>query len=210
MCYFGTPVVSYGLGRLFRNKPAIWRATASNKAHGVSRTKMSAQEIALNELEWRSARIAASAGEAVSLVLRQPISAVRHYRVLKSISAAIEAINEFLELIHTSSSITALERATPEKRSDLGRQIDEAFSKLHMLIARTEMLSRSGSWKHWYAPRLERITDSNRQLKAHANALRDSEGSLLLLTKRDQEFLLEALLNQEQPAGDLRQASARK
>jgi hypothetical protein len=173
-------------------------------------SEMSTNEIALNELEWRSAQITASAGEAFSKVLRQPVSAVRHYRVLKSISGAIQAINEFLALIHTTDSITALESATPEQRSDLGRQLDEAYSKLHLLIARTETLSRTGSWKHFYAPRLEKICDCNRQLKAHANALRDSDTSLLLLTKRDQEFLLEALLNPGEPAEEQRQAFTRK
>jgi len=171
---------------------------------------MSAQEIALNELEWKSARITASAGEIVSNVLRQPISAARHHRVRKSINVVIEAISEYLTLIHTRESITALEAATPEQRDSLSRQLGDAHDKLHMLIAQTRAISRTGNWRRWYAPRLEKIIDSNRQLGAHASALRDSETLPILLTKCDQEFLLEALLNPKEPSEDLRRVFARR
>jgi hypothetical protein len=171
---------------------------------------MSAQEIALNELQWRSARIIANAGEVVSWVLRQPVSAVKHARIRRSIDAITIAISEFLTLIHSGDSISALEAATPEQRYDLGRQLDGAYSKVHLMIARIDVLSRPGSWKDWYAPRLGKIRDANNQLKAHANALLDRESSLILLTKRDQEFLLKALLNPEEPSEELRRVFAQK
>ncbi len=171
---------------------------------------MSAQEIALNELQWRSAQITASAGEAVARVLRQPISALKHYSVLRSLNTVTATISEFLTFIHTADSIAALEAAAPEQLHDIGRQLEDACSKLQMLIAKTDVFSRAGTWRRWYAPRLEKVSDSNRQLRTHANALRSRDSSLILLTKRDQEFLLEELLNPKEPSEDLRRVFKRR
>lgn len=172
---------------------------------------MSAAAIALNELEWRNAAIAASAGEVVSQVIRQPASAIKHLRVHRKIDVVTEATNVLLTLLHAPQSIAALEAVTLEQRHTLGRQMKEAHQKIHMLIAKTDAFSQGRTWSHLYAPHRAKLAAANRQLEAHANSLCDSDdASLILLTKQDQEFLLEALLNPKEPSEEMRRVFARR
>jgi hypothetical protein len=169
---------------------------------------MAAQAIAINELEWRNAAVTASAGRVISNLAKQPASAVIHYRLLAGVRTVNGAVSELLTQMHSEASIAALEAALPEQRVTLGQQLENAHDKIRMMIA-TLRVANLGYWKRFYTPKLDILESWNRELRAHSDALKDTDASLLILSKGDQEFLLDALLNPKEPSEDLRRTFSR-
>jgi hypothetical protein len=134
---------------------------------------------------------------------------VRHYQVLRGLGEVVDSMRELLRFLHSDTSIATLEAATPEQRAGLGKAFQDSHEKLQMMIATLHTMDL-GYWKPLYAPKIEKLTAWNREYAAHSEALRDIDTELLVLSQRDQEFLIEALLNPKEPSEDLYKVFARK
>jgi hypothetical protein len=170
---------------------------------------MTAQAIALNEIEWRSDAVAASAGRAISNVATHTLAGIKHLRILNAMSVIRDALTELLRHLHTEDSITALENATPEQRIKIATKFCEINDKVRLMFAASENV-HLGYWKPWYTPKLNAIKLLNSELVGHSEALKDTDAALIILSKKDQEFLLEAILNPKEPSEDFYRVFARK
>lgn len=155
-----------------------------------------------NELEWRSDAVQASAGQVISEIAR---NSKVHYRVLLDLSSLNGKMLDLLQYLHSAESIKTLESAAPEELQELGAKMQHVHGKIRILIANVKSWDL-GFWRRFYYSRLETMAAYNKELCSHAEAFRMPDSSLVLLSKRDQEFLLESLLAPAEPNDALRRA----
>jgi hypothetical protein len=165
--------------------------------------------ITFNELEWRSDALGASAGRTIASVARQPRLAVLHYRSIRGLHSISSAMNDLLETIHASDSIEALESAPVDRLEDLGRKLLEGHDKVRTAILQIKSLDL-GFWRKAYSSSLQALEHQNQILGTHAAAFANSGAPLVLLSERDQAYLLESLASPNEPNEALRRAFARR
>jgi uncharacterized protein YicC (UPF0701 family) len=167
---------------------------------------MQTATMTFNELEWRSDAVTASAGQVISEIAR---NSKLHYRVLLDLRSVNDKMLDLLRHLHSPESIKNLESATPDKLQELVDKMKNVHGKIRILIAHVESWDL-GYWRRFYRSRLETMATYNQELAMHAEAFATPEKSLILLSKRDQEFLLESLMAPAEPNDALRRAVARR
>jgi hypothetical protein len=158
-----------------------------------------------NELEWRADAVQASAGQMISAVARHSKLAFYHYGLLTDLTAIGNTMADLVRYLHTAEAILCLESSTPEELDRFGSKLHEVQGKVRILCCQIRSTDL-GFWRKLYTSRLDRMEASNREIIAHAEAFKATDSSLILLSKRDQEFLLESLMAPVEPNDALRRA----
>lgn len=164
--------------------------------------------LTFDEFEARSYSVLAVASHAIVRMAKQS-RAVSHYLLLRDLGLICDDTRSLLEFFHESDSIVALEVAGPEQ---LGT-VPARLRAIHGKIEQTVSLIRSkkfGYWERFYEARAKTLEAYNLELDSHVYALSESQSSVLFLTKRDQDRVLESLANPPKPNEALRRAFARK
>lgn len=170
---------------------------------------MTAQTIALSELEWRTEALVSGAGNFIVDVGKHTLGGIKHFRILNGLNTIGDAFGDLLVRLHSAESIVALENATPEQRVRIATKFCEAHDKTRLMLASLRSI-HIGFWQRYYAPKINAIHSWNEELSAHSQALKDTDAALIILSQKDQEHLLEALFNSEEPSEDLSSVFARK
>jgi len=166
--------------------------------------------ITFNELEWRSDAVGASAGRVISNVAKQSTLAARHYHLLLGLRSINDSMTDLLHTMHSPECVKVLESASPEKLLELGQRILEVQSKVRMAIVEIRA-SDLGYWRNLYNSRLKSLEIHNKELTAHGETFRNSADSpLLILSSKDQDFVLKSLTSPSQPNDALCRAFERK
>ncbi|MGC2271839.1 MAG: hypothetical protein WA555_00940 [Candidatus Sulfotelmatobacter sp.] len=158
-----------------------------------------------NELEWRADAVQASAGQMISTVARHSKMAFRHYGTLTDLNTISDKMAELLRYLHSPEASACLESCTSEDLNRLGSKLHEVQGKVRIVVCQIRSMDL-GFWRKLYYTRVDRLEASNRDLIAHSEAFKTVDSSLILLSKRDQEFLLESLLAPDEPNDALRRA----
>jgi len=146
-----------------------------------------------NELEWCSYAVQASAGKVICNVATHSKLAFQHYAVLMDLSSVNECMLNLLKCLHSPATIKALEASTPEELDHLSAEFQDTHNRLRVVVLKIRSFNL-GFWKRLYFSRLDKLEAYNRELFSHIEAFKATDSSLILLSKRDQEFLLESLL----------------
>ncbi len=165
--------------------------------------------ITFNELEWRSDALGASAGRVISNIAKQSQLAVRHYNVIFGLHSTNSAMLDLLQTLHTSDSIQVLELAPPDRLRELGRKLLDVHNKVRTVVLQIRSFDL-GFWRKAYHSSLKNLELHNLELSAHAQALMNADSPLVLLSERDQAFVLESLAASREPNEAMRRAFARK
>jgi hypothetical protein len=171
---------------------------------------MSAAIITVNELEGRSYTILANASHALAAipsVAKHSRQAVRHYLFCLRLGKIAGQLEELMAYLHTPESIVALESAQPERVVRLGQIMREIPVKSFELVSMIRSADL-GFWQSSYERHTKRLESSAGEASAHISVF--LEGTpLVLLTKVDQDRLVESLLNPPEPNARLRRAFGR-
>ena len=164
--------------------------------------------LAFDEFEARSYSVLAVASHAIVRMAKKS-GAVTHYLLLRDLSSICDDTRKLLEFFHEADSIAALESASPEQ---LGT-VPSRMRAVHGKIEQTVSLIRSknfGYWQRLYEARAKTLEAYNIELDSHVYILSESQSSVLLLTKRDQDRIQGSLANPPKPNEALRRALLRK
>jgi hypothetical protein len=170
-------------------------------------------EITLKEIEWRSHAVIAGASQTIVQVVKQSRIAQRTRRevlygqILLGIRNLSGLMRDLLDLFHAQNAIMTLEAATPEERGRIVETIRDVHASVEETTAR---LHPTRHWRKLYRLYVEKIKTCNAELESHANAFSAIGSQLILLTKNDQDQLMDALLRPSEPNDALRRAFARK
>lgn len=170
---------------------------------------MATAAITMNEMEWRSYAIMADAGHVISRIAKRPRVAHAHWSLLMNLGSCNEKIVDLLRLFHAPDSIETLELATPEQLTSLALKLRNVHEKIQQVINQFQA-ANLGNWRRAYQPKLAKLEQYDREISSHVDAFSQNESSLILLSRRDQEYLLESLLKPPEPNESLRRAFARK
>ncbi|MGA9804833.1 MAG: hypothetical protein WA383_21295 [Terriglobales bacterium] len=170
---------------------------------------MQTATIKFNELEWRSDAVQAAAGRMISNVAKHSELAFLHLRFLGDLRSINEKMIDLLAYMHSPEAISILESAAPEELDRVSMKMHDVHSKMRVLILEVRSADL-GFWNRVYVSRLNKLEASNHELCSHVEAFRAANSSLILLSKRDQEFLLESLMAPAEPNDALRRAFMKK
>jgi hypothetical protein len=161
-----------------------------------------------NELEWRSDAVQASAGQVISYVARNSKLALLHYGFLSSLGSINNQTLDLVNYMHSPEAIANLEASTDFERERIREKMMDVSNKVRVMICQLRNAD-FGFWKRVYTKRLEELETANKALYSHAEAFGAIDSSVILLTKRDQERLLESLMAPDEPNDALRRAFMR-
>ena len=164
--------------------------------------------LTFDEFEARSYSVLADASQTIVRMAKES-RAVTHYQILRDLTSICDDMRSLLDLFHDQNGIPALENATPEQLENIPIRMRAVHSKNEQIIS-TIHSKKLGYWKHLYDTRVKRLEAYNCELDSHAYALSEGPSSVLLLTKRDQDRILESLANPPSPNDALRRAFERK
>lgn len=166
-----------------------------------------ATAITINELEWRSDAVQASAGRIISVLARRSLL---HLEVLLRLQYCVNSnMDKLLSYLHSPESIRALEDAPSDKLVELGRKMKHVHGRVRCAIAQINSVDL-GIMRPIYKRVLDRLEDYNAELETHADAFCSTDSLPLLLSKQDQDFVLACMANPREPNEALRRAVARK
>lgn len=171
---------------------------------------MAAHAIALNEIEWRADATSANAGRAISSIKSHASLGLRHVSLLKSITDLSNCSRDVVAVMHKECSVSALECATREERAKLGEKLVSGCDKVRILIVSIRNASIGKHWMKFYEPKLRALQIANEAMIVHCHALRDQDSALLVLSDKDERFILDAVLNPKEPSEELYRLFARK
>jgi hypothetical protein len=170
---------------------------------------MQAATMKFNEMEWRTDAVQASAGRVISSMAMHSKLAFQHYDILKRLSSVNDSLSELLNYLHSQEAIKILEAAAPKELERIGVKMYEVHCKVRVAAAQIRSINL-GFWKRLYFSRLDKLEAYNRELSFHSEAFKATDTPLLLLSKRDQNFVLESLLSPPKPNEALRRAFGRQ
>jgi hypothetical protein len=188
-----------------------------NKARVLVRCKsMTAttciNDITFNEIEWRSHAVLADASQAMVRVAKQSRIAAGtqrqfvYFQIYRNVRSMAGLMTNLLNLYHAPDAIRALEAAPPEQLHHIVATMTEIHDKVNQTV---DSVNAPKYWDKLYRPLLQQLTGYNDELASHAGAfLAKADSALILLSKRDQDQLLESLLNPPSPNASLRRAFA--
>lgn len=156
-----------------------------------------AEALKLNELEWRSDAVQASAGQIISEISRQ---SKLHWGVLRDLGGMSEKMLDLLQYLHSSEAIAAIESTDSERLQEIADKMYGVQGKVRIMIAQIHSWDL-GFWRRFYVARIEKLKVYNAALLAHADAFRDNP---VVLSKRDQDFVVASLLAPAEPNDALR------
>ena len=164
--------------------------------------------LTFDEFEARSYSVLADASKTI-VKMAQQSRVVTHYQILSGLTDIVEDMRSLLDIFHTAEMIPALENATPEQLENVPTRMRDVHGKIEQTISiiRSKKL---GYWKRLYDARVEKLETYNCELDSHVYALSESQSSVLLLTRRDQDRILESLANPPKANDALRRAFTRK
>lgn len=169
-----------------------------------------ATAITINEVEWRSDAVQASAGRVISAVTQHSLLAVMHLEVLLRLHYSVNRNMEtLLKFLHSPESVRALENAPLDKLAEMGDKMRHVHGRVRCAVAQISSVDL-GWWEVFYRPVLTKLDAYNAQIVAHADAFCSNDSAPVLLTKQDQDFVLECVANPREPNEALRRAFARK
>lgn len=160
-----------------------------------------------NELEWRSDAVQASAGQMISRLATHSKEAFGHYSILLGLREINKQMTELLSYLHSPQAIRVIESSSEEERNRIGAKMHTVAGKVRVGICQLRE-SDIGFWKRVYLPRLEMLSAANQELCSHAEAFMAAD-SLIMLSKRDQDFMLESLMAPDEPNDALRRVFTR-
>lgn len=190
-----------------RNLKSIFRTVKANG--GRSESEMGAQTITFNEVEWRSAEVTARSGKIFSTAAHHARLGIRHLGILHSLGDLSEAMKGLLAYLHEEEPRKVLEMASQDQRQGLAEKLRDSHDKVQMMLARLRSTDH-GHWERYYRRKYAVIEGPNLELCALSDALKNYECEVIMLSKRDQDYLLQALMNPKEPSEDLRGVFARK
>jgi uncharacterized protein DUF1778 len=170
-------------------------------------------EVTLKEIEWRSHAVIAGTAQTIVRVVKQSRvgqSARReilHGQILLNVRSISGLMRDLLNLFHAGDAIVTLEGVTPEQREHIVETLRDVHVNVEDTIAR---LHPTRYWKKLYRSSVAKLKAYNAELEAHASAFCATDSQLILLTKNDQDQLLDALSRPAKPNAALRRAFARK
>jgi hypothetical protein len=170
-------------------------------------------EITLNEIEWRSHAVMADAAQTIVRVVKQSRIAQRTHReilygqVLFGLRNMSGLMRDLLDIYHAPDAIIAIEAATPDQLSHIVEMMRDVHDKIDKTMG---MVHPTRYWRSLYRPHLAKLKAYNDELESHTRAFCANDSALILLTKGDQDQLVEALFNPPEPNAALRRAFGRK
>ena len=168
--------------------------------------------ITFDELEWRHHSIMADTSQALVRLHQHSKLAITHWRVLHLLKSSDGRLEDMLARFSDPDTLIVFEAASVEQLRSLVvnlRQLDEKVAELVRAIRALE--KDLGYWRRFYRTRGQVKEQLRLRLVAQIEALSPTHGaSLILLTKTDQEHLVNALLTPAEPNEALRRAFARK
>ena len=170
---------------------------------------MAAGTIAINELEWRSHAVMADAGRVISGLASDAKIAHKHYSLLNKLNSLNGNLSDLLRTFHSQQSISTLESVDSDQLEKICKMLSEIVSKTKEIDREIRTLEVK-YWKPFYEARRKKLVLYNEELISHINAFEQSESALIVLSKKDQDFFLQSLLDSPEPNLALRRAFARK
>ena len=170
---------------------------------------MAEQAITINNIEWRSDAVRAKSGQLLSMAYKHAKISILHISILREIKSLTLSMKDLVASLHDPKAIFVLESASREDRSKIGANLRNTSDKVQMTIAGLRAVD-GGSWKKMYTSRIADLENVNREYCAHSKAFKNQDAELLMLSKADQDFLIEGLINPKEPSEDLRRVFARK
>lgn len=165
--------------------------------------------IAINNLEWRSDAVKAKSGQLLAVAYKNARISAFHISLLHDIKGLTVSMKELVDLLHEPEARTVLESASREDRAKIGATLRATSDKVSVTTARLR-IAEFGSWKKMYMSRIVQLENVNRAFCAHSKAFRDQDAELLMFSKEDQDFLIDALSHPKEPSEDLCSVFARK
>jgi hypothetical protein len=169
---------------------------------------MTSNELTFSEIEWRSYAVMAEAGQTIVRVAQQSQIAQRARReflqaqIYFGIRSMSGLLRDLLDIYHAPDAILALEAASPEQLIHTTESMRDIHSKVEQTIAR---IHPTRYWRSFYRPFLKSLKAYNDELATHACAFEANNSALILLTKKDQDHLVDSLLNPSRPNDTLRE-----
>ena len=163
--------------------------------------------ITIEEFEARSYSVLADASQTIVKMAKES-RVVTHYQVLRGLTSIGEDMRGLLAFFHTADMIHALESATPEQLGNIPARMRDVHDKIEQTISLIHS-KKLGYWKSLYDTRVKKLETYNRELDSHVYVLTENQ-SLILLTKKDQDRILESLAKPPKPNESLRRAFAQK
>jgi hypothetical protein len=162
---------------------------------------------ALTQLEWRGYAILADTFKVIATVAT-PSEArwvIFYYGLrstLKSIAANMREMGGF---IHSRESVVSFEQATLDQLGSIVFTMENVHRKTVDMVKVVRSID-AGAWSVIYARQLDAVEAYSLEIENRAKSFRQTDSARLLLTKRDQDILVESLLNPPEPNDALRQA----
>jgi hypothetical protein len=170
-------------------------------------------QLVFNEIESRIYAVMAEATQTLGQVVKQSqivqstrtdILFGRYLLATRSISGKMRKL---IGGFHTADAIKTLEAARPEDLESLA----ERMLVLHKKVKETlDAIRPPRYWRELFRNTADELNAYNEELAAHAHAFEMKSGALLVLSKNDQDILVDSLLNPPQPNAALREAFAKK
>ena len=170
---------------------------------------MTATALTFNSIEGISYRILKEATDSVKINAKQSSLAIKHFRLFQSTKAMVADMFDLLETLHQPSVVIAIESADPEVTQDIGETILRVCHKTTAIVA-TMRSTNFGYWEKLYRQPLEKLETYSTSLESHARAFTRNDLAVVLLSREDENALLESLLNPPQPNEALRRSFAKR
>lgn len=159
------------------------------------------------ELQSRSYAVLADTGRAIRSVTIHSKLSVKHYELCTGLKSLVKKMNALVDVLHTPESVVAIERMSPENLLKALEPMRKIPTQLTELVDDLRTVNL-GFWKPLYERQLRPLEQRSRALEVHLQVL--STHPILLLTKSDEEQLLQAILNAPEPSLALRRSFTSK
>jgi hypothetical protein len=162
-----------------------------------------------DEFVWRNDAILSVTRLTLSTVARKSKISWYHIQILQQLGILAQCKRELVDLFHTKDAVVALGQATPDQLRDFAEKMATSQEKTVEMLKKLRSLDK-GFWRPVYNVKLSKIEDLSREVDCHIRIFANTESNLVLLTKKDQEHFIAALINPPEPTEEVRRAFSRK